>query len=222
MAIKWKLSLRKPSMAMSKPPNAGKPWSNTDLTTLAGMIFDKDSYSKMAFVLGRTQGSIKAMIDGNSGEKSYNLLKKAFIAHVQAIVKSRPPAALKPGQIPLALDMTFKPEPPAPETSIATEWLRPKPPIARKTKVAHAWPFFPAEVAPVKPNPLRHRKQWTKSEDNYLNIMFKNKESLTTMAVRLGRTDYSVLGRLSHLKHLVYNKSLNAYFYRNPTIYFQL
>lgn len=183
------------SIGRKTPTNSAKKWSNRDLDVLARMIFNKDSYDKMAVILGRSVAAVKAMIEGRSGAKSYAYLQEAG-------KKLLPP--LKPGQIPLALSGSFRIEPEIPaETPI------------------NAWPFptglKPAPVV-AKPLPLpktpapKFRQRWTSDDEKYLVSLFKQGIKAHDMAQRLGRTPYGVLGRLSALGYLSYNKDENAYY----------
>lgn len=167
------------------PTNSAKKWSNRDLDALARMIFNKDGYDKMAVILGRSVASVKAMIEGRSGVKSYAYLQ-------EAAKKLLPP--LKPGQIPLTLGGNFRIEPEIPA----------------KTPV-NAWPFPTSAAKPVLTAP-KFRQRWTSDDEKQLVSLFKQGHKAYDMAQRLGRTPYGVLGRLSALGYLSYNKDENAYY----------
>lgn len=179
------------------PLNSSKKWTTRELDTLARMIFNKDDYNKMAAVLGRSVAAIKAMIEGRSGAKTYAYLQEAG-------KKLLPP--LKPGQIPLSMGGSFRIEPPIPAKTPVNAW--PFPTCAVKPP-AITMPAIPAKPPATAP---KFRQRWTSDDEKYLVSLFKQGIKAHDMAQRLGRTPYGVLGRLSALGYLSYNKDENAYY----------
>ncbi len=191
--------------------NAGKPWSRTQLADLAKLIILKRSYGMMAEHLGRSEGAIKAMIDGNSGARTHNILKAELSKLLGARMKGLTPAQLKDLKPPSALD--------------SVDYVEDKMPLG-------SWPFptsaasWPSVVVPAKPpappvapaKPANYRKPWTPEADKILREYFVNNKTPSLMASRLNRTLSGVLGRLAHLGFIFFDRDENAFFVK-PKVY---
>lgn len=188
----------------------GARWNRLELMTLARMIADNAPYAAMSEKLRRTEGAIKSMIDGKSGKTSFKLLSY----ELGQIVK---------GWIPADLKSSAKAEPKrpfggnSPPGLASVDYVEDKHPLG-------AWPFTkptvkPA-VAPVLSKPLKHRSRWTSADDHTLKMLYSQHHNTSDMAKRLDRTVSGVLGRLSHLGFIYFDKDENAFFMK-PVLYYR-